>query len=151
MDCHIPCFAGETRFTPRPLIKRKPFSRSSMRQVQFESSGVEILAKHRAKLMSLSPDKKWKDKGAGTLTLRRPVGGGSAFLVFTTDSGRVLIRAPLIKGMKPTTNPKTPANLIMFLISKVDDDAPEEQGMHLFKCESGDRVKELQKEIGDLV
>jgi hypothetical protein len=102
--------------------------------------------------MSLTPDKKWKDKGAGNLTLRRPAGGGGgAFLVFTTDSGRVLIRAPLIKGMKPTTNPKTPANLIMFLISKVEDDSPEEQGMHLFKCESADKMKELQKEISDLV
>lgn len=31
-------------------------------------------------------------------------------------AGRVLINAPLLKGMKPTSNAKTPQNLAVFLV-----------------------------------
>lgn len=31
----------------------------------------------------------------------------------------MLLTAPLLKGMKPTSNPKTPANLAMFLVRLV--------------------------------
>ena len=42
-------------------------------------------------LMEEGSSKKWKDKGAGTLTLRRAKGEAAAgklpYIVFTTDSG----------------------------------------------------------------
>jgi hypothetical protein len=43
----------------------------------------------------------------------------------------VLINAPLYKGLKPSTTTKSPANLIMFLISSVD--GVEDRCMHVFK------------------
>jgi hypothetical protein len=46
-------------------------------------------------------------------------------------AGRVLINAPLYKGLKPSTTTKSPANLIMFLISSVD--GVEDRCMHVFK------------------
>lgn len=50
-----------------------------------------MLAKQRVKLMSMTAEKKWKDKGQGTLTLRRAAGaegaGKQPYFVFTTDSG----------------------------------------------------------------
>lgn len=72
---HAPCPAAPARAPPK--------------QVQLEAEGTEMLARQRAKLMSMSPDKKWKDKGQGTLTLRRAAGGaaGQPYFVFTTDSG----------------------------------------------------------------
>jgi len=40
----------------------------------------------------MTPEKKWKDKGTGTLTLRRATGdegaGKRPYFVFTTDSGK---------------------------------------------------------------
>jgi hypothetical protein len=181
--------------------------------VQVEAGeGTELLAKERVKLMSMSPDKKWKDKGQGTLTLRRATGEQAAasrpYFVFTTDSGgwgggaaaapgslsggseqlrggqgrrldilvrrvelvapspaspgkrpasppplprppgRILINAPLVKGMKPTSNPKAPASLIMFLISSVE--GKEERGMHLFKLESAEAAKKLAATVAEL-
>ena len=61
-------------------------------QVQLEASeGTEMLAKQRAKLLTMSAEKKWTDKGTGTLTLRRASGADAAngrpYFVFTTDSG----------------------------------------------------------------
>jgi len=43
----------------------------------------------------------------------------------------VLINAPLVKGMKPMSNAKAPASVIMFLISSVD--GKEERAMHMFR------------------
>ena len=34
----------------------------------------------------------------------------------TVSAGRVMVNAPLVKGMKPTLNPKAPSSLIMLLI-----------------------------------
>lgn len=45
--------------------------------------------------------------------------------------GRVLINAPLVAGMKPMSNAKAPASVIMFLISSVD--GKEERAMHMFR------------------
>lgn len=110
-----------------------------------------MLAKQRVKLTTMTPEKKWKDKGTGTLTLRRATGAEGAgkrpYFVFTTDSGRVLINAPLVKGMKPTTNPKVPTSVIMFLISSVD--GQEERAMHMFRCESADAAKQLLATISE--
>ncbi|GAB4821888.1 hypothetical protein N2152v2_008934 [Parachlorella kessleri] len=124
--------------------------------VQLEPSDAEILLKQRIKLMSLMEEgtsKKWKDKGAGTLTLRRAKGEAAAgklpYLVFTTDSGRVLINAPLVRGMKPTCNPKTPANFAMFLINTVE--GKEQRGMHLFKCGDAGAAKELSEKLLEFV
>ncbi|PRW60168.1 1 domain containing expressed [Chlorella sorokiniana] len=117
--------------------------------VQLEAEGTEMLAKQRVKLMSMTPEKKWKDKGQGTLTLRRATGedaaGKKPYFVFTTDSGRVLINAPLVAGMKPMSNAKAPASVIMFLISSVD--GKEERAMHMFRCESPDAAKQLMQTI----
>lgn len=121
--------------------------------VQLEvGEGIEVLAKQRVKLLSMNPEKKWKDKGQGLMTLRRATGEGTAgkqpYLVFTTDSGRVLINAPLLKNMKPTQPPKAPATLIMFLISNVD--GKEEKGMHMLRCDNADAAKQLVKIISEV-
>lgn len=116
--------------------------------VQLESEGVEILVKQRIKLM-VCEDRKWKDKGAGTLTLRRATGeeaaGKRPYLVFTTDAGRVLVNAPLIPSMKPTVNPKMPSALLMFLISAVD--GKEVKGNNMFKCDSHEERNKLRAAI----
>ncbi|KAI3435928.1 hypothetical protein D9Q98_001986 [Chlorella vulgaris] len=122
--------------------------------VQVEAAaGTEILAKHEGvKLMSMTEAKKWKDKGEGTLTLRRATGESAAssrpYLVFTALSGRIMINAPLLPGMKPTSNPKQPASLIMFLISNVEGD--EERCMHLFKCKGAEEAKQLSARVQEL-
>ncbi|KAL4458574.1 hypothetical protein ABPG75_013439 [Micractinium tetrahymenae] len=120
--------------------------------VQVEAGeGTEMLAKQRVKLMSMNPEKKWKDKGMGTLTLRRATAGEAAgkqpYFVFTTDSGRVLINAPLVKGMKLTSNAKVPTSVIMYLISVVD--GKEERAMHMFRCESPDAAKQLLATVSE--
>lgn len=72
--------------------------------------GATILFKEKAKLHTQGPDKKWVDRGAGMLTVRAPSnsseGGGAAstslkrpYLVFTTDSGRVLLNAACYRGL----------------------------------------------------
>lgn len=40
-----------------------PHAWLSVAQVQLEAEGTEMLAKQRVKLMSMTPEKKWKDKG----------------------------------------------------------------------------------------
>ncbi|KAL4429407.1 hypothetical protein ABPG77_005181 [Micractinium sp. CCAP 211/92] len=121
--------------------------------VQVEAGeGTELLAKHRVKLTSMPiGTKKWADKGKGTLTLRRSTAGEGAgqrpYFVFTTDSGRVLINAPLVKNLKPTTNTKAPAAVIMILISSVD--GKQEEAMHMFRCESVDAAKQLIATISE--
>ncbi|EFN54150.1 expressed protein [Chlorella variabilis] len=120
--------------------------------VQLEAAeGTEMLAKHRVKLMSMQ-NNKWTDRGLGTLTLRRSTGDDAAskrpYFVYTTDSGRVLINAPLVPNLKPTINPKTPANIVMLLFSTVD--GVEDRGMHVFRCESADVAKQLLKTITEL-
>jgi hypothetical protein len=78
-------------------------------------------------------DKKWKDRGLGTLTLRKatdPEASKTPYLVFTTDSGRVLVNAPLVKGIRPTLMTKQPSSVIMCLFNaiKEEEDAEEEGG-----------------------
>lgn len=121
--------------------------------IALESASADILMSKRVGLMSLNPEtKKWKDRGTGTLTLRRSKdGAGNPYLVFTTDSGRVLLNAPLVKGLKPIVNPKAPKNLIMMLISRVSADQPEERGTQLFKCDSVESLKELLAKVTELV
>lgn len=107
--------------------------------VGMPSADVDILSKHRVKLFS-QKEGRLLNRGMGTLTLRRPseasgAGARPAYLVFTTDTGRVLINAPLIKGLEPTPHPKDPALLSMVLISNVD--GAEERGLHMLKCSGG--------------
>lgn len=73
--------------------------------------GATILFKEKAKLHTQGPDKKWVDRGAGVLTVRAPSttseGAAAAptssskrpYLVFTTDSGRVLLNAACYRGL----------------------------------------------------
>ena len=44
----------------------------------------------------------WKEKGQGLLTVRQPAGEGTRppQVVFTTESGRVLVNAALYRGVK---------------------------------------------------
>ena len=118
-----------------------------------QSESADILMSKRVGLMSLNRDtKKWKDRGTGTVSLRRnKSGSGSPYIVFTTDSGRVLLNAPLLPGLKPTVNPKQPQNVIMMLISRVSPDEPEERGSHLFKCGSVAEQKEFVAKVNELL
>ncbi|KAL6776285.1 hypothetical protein ACKKBG_A20525 [Auxenochlorella protothecoides x Auxenochlorella symbiontica] len=94
----------------------------------------------------MSEAKKWEDRGRGMLTLRQPRSGGQPFLVFTTDTGRVLVNAPLVRGMKPTGNPKTPRNLVMALHNAVGG-GPPAHGMYIFKAEDAEAAKALRGAI----
>lgn len=102
--------------------------------LQVQPANAEVLGRFRAKLMSQSiKDKKWKDRGLGTLTLRKatdPEASKTPYLVFTTDSGRVLVNAPLVKGIRPTLMTKQPSSVIMCLFNaiKEEEDAEEEGG-----------------------
>lgn len=60
-----------------------------------DESSSKILYKSNAKLFFQDPvEKKWKDRGLGTVTVRQPNKGDatgklpSPFIVFTMDSGR---------------------------------------------------------------
>lgn len=189
-----------------------------MQEVQIETSDVDVLLKQRVTVLSATPEKKWADRGAGVLTLRRSKAGGRPYLVFTTDTGergvheracgsaracsprrlsleegewhggggmsgghasppagiaplstragspfltlapskltpplahslagRVLINAPLLQGLKPQTNPKTPRNLIMMLANAAGGSV--QQGMYVVKCEDAEAVKKLRGAI----
>lgn len=120
--------------------------------LQVQPTNAEVLGRFRAKLMSQSiKDKKWKDRGLGTLTLRKatdPEASKSPYLVFTTDSGRVLVNAPLVKGIRPTLMTKQPSSVIMCLFNAIkegEEDEEEEGGggemknsgkLFLFKVDS---------------
>lgn len=121
--------------------------------LELDSSTADILMSQRVKLMTQDPvAKKWKDRGEGIVSIRRSKdGSGSPYLVFTTDAGRILLNAPLVKGLKPVVNPKAPKNLIMMLISKVSADEPEERNMQLFKCASPEAQQELTAKISSLI
>lgn len=125
--------------------------------LELESGSANILLKQRIKLMSHDPEtKKWKSRGAGTLSIRQAKeasasGSRASFIVFTTDAGRVLLNAPLVKGLKPTTNPKAPKNIVMMLISQVSPEQPEERGLQLFQCASTEAAAELLSKINEFV
>ena len=121
--------------------------------LELDSSNADILMSQRVKLMTQNAvERKWKDRGEGIVSIRRSKdGSGSPYLVFTTDAGRILLNAPLVKGLKPVVNPKALRNLIMFLISKVSADEPEERNMQLFKCASPEAQQELHAKIMELV
>ncbi|KAL6777192.1 hypothetical protein ACKKBF_B20525 [Auxenochlorella protothecoides x Auxenochlorella symbiontica] len=115
-------------------------------EVQIETGDIQVLLKQRASLLVMSEAKKWEDRGRGMLTLRQPRSGGQPFLVFTTDTGRVLVNAPLVRGMKPTGNPKTPRNLVMALHNAVGG-GPPAHGMYIFKAEDAEAAKALRGAI----
>ena len=119
---------------------------------EVDTSKADVLYTKKLHLLTQDPDtKKWKDKGTGIFSLRRskPTEESSkcvSYIVFTATSGRVLINAPLVKGLKPMVNPKSPANVIMFLIS-IDEDGSEKKEMHLFKCGSQEVADEVVKKV----
>jgi hypothetical protein len=122
-------------------------------EVELGTAGVEILCKHRAKLMSLV-DGAWSKRGPGTLTVRRPAapsdsGGRAPYLVFTTDTGRVMISAPLLKGVKPVVQPKQAGTVLLMLVNTAGGE--EERGMHGFQCEGAAAAQELVAEINSHV
>ena len=58
----------------------------------------------------------WDDRGQGTLTVRQQEGdsaGPSAQVVFTMESGRILINSAVYKGIKP--QPVGACSLLMFI------------------------------------
>jgi hypothetical protein len=60
-------------------------------------------------------------------------------------AGRILLNAPLVKGMGPKTQDKMPTSLLMFLISVVE--GAEEKGNHIFKFESVAARDEAKEKI----
>ncbi len=121
--------------------------------LELDSSSADILVSQRVSLVSQDAvSKKWKDRGTGLLSVRAAKDAPDRpYIVFTTDAGRVLLNAPLAKGLRPITNPKAPKNLIMLLISRVSLDVPEERGLQMFKCDSVDAQKALAAKIEGLV
>lgn len=119
-----------------------------------DTSKADVL--YSMKLHLLTQDaasKKWKDKGTGIFSLRqsKPSSEGEkavSYIVFAATSGKVLINAPVVKGLKPMINPKSPANVVMFLISK-EEDGSEKKEMHLFKCGSPDVAKEVVVKVSE--
>ena len=121
--------------------------------IELESSDAEILSKHRVKLMS-QLEGSWKARGPGTLSIRRPIAASEAgtrapYLVFTTDTGRVLLSAPLVKGLKPVVQAKQPASLLMVLVNMAS--GAEEKGMHAFRCEGADAAQALLAQVNSHV
>ena len=121
-------------------------------KVEIDTSKAEVLYNERLHLMTQdSETKKWKDRGTGAFTVRlsKPEEGSSgqvSYIVFTTDSGRVLINAPIVKGLKPMINPKSPANVIMMLISAQEDGSNKNE-VHLFKCGSKETAKSVAEAV----
>ncbi len=79
----------------------------------------------------------WKEKGQGLLTVRQPAsadGGaraGPSQIVFTTESGRVLVNAALYKGVKVVPQARFPQPLCprapaLASVSAPPHPAPEE-------------------------
>lgn len=121
--------------------------------LELESADATILHSLRVTLLTNNPEtKKWADRGVGTLTMRQSKEGGRLpYVMFTTDAGRVLINAPLVKGMKPMMNPKAPKNVIMLLISKISADSDEDRSMQLFKCATPEAAKDLMARLMEYV
>jgi hypothetical protein len=116
-----------------------------------EESKAEVLFTKKIHLLTQDPEsKKWKDKGTGTFSLRKskPADDGKqvSYIVFTAATGKVLINAPVIKGMKPMVNAKANSNVIMFLISR-DETGEEKKQMHLFKCGSSEAAADLASAV----
>lgn len=121
--------------------------------LELESDNADILLSQRVGLLT-SIDQKWKDRGTGLLTIRQskqPSASGQkvVYIVFTTDTGRVLINASLIKGLKALSNPKNKKAVIMFLKSQIE--GKEEAYNHFFRCGSEDAAKELLAKINEFV
>lgn len=144
----LPFPASHVHELPQPLhpLATHHFPASASQEVQIETGDIQVLLKQRASLLVMSEAKKWEDRGRGMLTLRQPRSGGQPFLVFTTDTGRVLVNAPLVRGMKPTGNPKTPRNLVMALHNAVGG-GPPAHGMYIFKAEDAEAAKALRGAI----
>lgn len=121
-------------------------------RVEIDTSKADVLYNERLHLMTQDGEtKKWKDRGTGAFTVRlsKPgegSGGQVSYIVFTTDSGRVLINAPIVKGLKPMVNPKSPANVIMMLISAQEDGSNKNE-VHLFKCGSKETAKAVAEAV----
>ena len=77
----------------------------------------------------------WIQPTAEALHPREPI------ITAHAPAGRILINAPLVKNMKPITNPKTPRNMVMLLFSNAD--GSEERSSNLFKCESPEAMQAL--------
>lgn len=121
-------------------------------RLEIDTSKAEVLFNERLHLMTQDGEtKKWKDRGTGAFTVRlsKPGEGPSgqvSYIVFTTDSGRILINAPIVKGLKPMINPKSPANVIMMLISAQEDGSNKNE-VHLFKCGSKETAKAVTEAV----
>lgn len=119
--------------------------------LQVRPTDAEILCSQRVELVELMAEKKkWQDKGKGTVTLRKSTAESAnraPYLVFTTDSGRILLNAALPKGMKPTINPKAPANVLMMLFTKNEVSGKTENGTYLLRCEGGEGAARQLKEV----
>ncbi len=116
-----------------------------------EANAADVLFSKKVHLLSQDPEtKKWKDKGTGTFSLRKSKDTGDgkrvSYIVFTAATGKVLINAPVIKGMKPMVNEKAPSNVIMLLFG-VDDAGAQSRQMHLFKCGSLETATELRSAV----
>jgi len=116
-----------------------------------EANAADVLFSKKVHLLSQDPEtKKWKDKGTGTFSLRKSKDSGDgkrvSYIVFTAATGKVLINAPVIKGMKPMVNEKAPSNVIMLLFG-VDDTGAQSRQMHLFKCGSLEAANELRSAV----
>lgn len=123
-------------------------------ELEMDTTKADVLFTKKLHLLTQDPEtKKWKDKGTGIFSLRKskPTEASAkpvSYIVFTAASGRVLINAPVVKGLKPMVNPKSPANVIMFLISK-EEDGTEKKEMHLFKCGSEDAANEVVSHVAE--
>lgn len=123
-------------------------------ELEMDTSKADVLFTKKLHLLTQDQEtKKWKDKGTGIFSLRKskPTDESTkpvSYIVFTATSGRVLINAPVVKGLKPMVNPKSPANVIMFLIS-MEEDGTEKKEMHLFKCGSEDAANEVVSHVAE--
>ena len=116
------------------------------------AAGVDILLKEKVHLATPAPpdaDKKWIPRGMGLLTIRRAAaddGSNRHYMVFTTESGRVLLNGLIAKQLPaPTLRGKTGNQVVMVLMSNVDGKV--ENGLKVFRADTADVAKRIVDKV----
>lgn len=112
-------------------------------EVVIGDAEAELLFKSRCRLyLQKAEDKSWADRGMGTLTVRQPKGAtGGGYIVFTMESGRVLLNARLYKNMRVNQQPNKGSHVMMVL--PVTSEGGAGQTLTLFRLPSADRGDEF--------
>jgi hypothetical protein len=151
-------FGGAATFTPAapagpPEEEEAEAEEAAEPSLLLEAAaGVDILLKEKVHLATPAPpdaDKKWIPRGMGLLTIRRAAaddGSNRHYIVFTTESGRVLLNGLIAKQLPaPTQRGKDGNQVVMVLMSNVD--GKEENGPKVFRADTADVAKRIVDKV----